>query len=306
MERPPYFDWRLDRWKIGVALLLLLGLLVLAPGTGGPAAPQGASPVARPGQRPVVGSSSVSVAEPTSSATPVALSALTIEPTPTPSNASVPVSTESISLTLAILEPGIEPLGNSTPLFYGQTVADGRMELLLEGRRYAVLADENGYWQYAPNRALPVGMTWIQARGVAGNGEAETPWASLVVVIDVSAQPVAPPAILAPLAFRGLLDDPAPVLSGVGQAGSRLLFYGRPTSARADALMGETTVGADGAWRWSARAPLPPGRTWLWAVVVDADDRPLTRSWPISLDVGPQTEPRPGASAPDPTPTAVR
>lgn len=29
-SQPPYFDWRIDRWKIGLLLLLFAGLLLWA------------------------------------------------------------------------------------------------------------------------------------------------------------------------------------------------------------------------------------------------------------------------------------
>ncbi len=58
MQGPPYFDWRLDRWKIGLALLLWIGLLVFSPAQPPRLDPQGVSPLARSGQRPVVGASS--------------------------------------------------------------------------------------------------------------------------------------------------------------------------------------------------------------------------------------------------------
>lgn len=303
MQGPPYFDWRLDRWKIGLALLLLVGLLVFSPAQPPLLDPQGASPIARPGQRPVVGASSQTgtapaiveeVAQPTVGVVPA-----TASPLPTP--AAEPLLSSANLSQLMILEPGQGPLTNNTPLFFGQTEADGLVEILIEGRRYATSADGDGYWQFAPSAPLPVGMTWVQARGVDASGAGMSETISHMALVGPSAQAVSPPVILTPLPSAGELNNSTPYFSGSGPAGRRLVIFaqtltglsaaglpgasGQPLGEAVGDVIGEVVVSTEGVWGWQMAAPLPAGRTTIWAVVVDEDGVPLSRSWPVTLDV---------------------
>lgn len=315
MQGPPYFDWRLDRWKIGLALLLWIGLLVFSPTQSPLPDPQGASPIARPGQRPVVGASSqtgtapavvAEVAQATADALPA-----TASPLPTP--AAEPSLFSANLSQLMILEPGQGPLTNNTPLFFGQTEANGLVEILVEGRRYSVLADRNGYWQFAPSSPLPVGMTWVQARGVDASGAAMSETVSRMALVGPSAQAASPPVILSPLPSAGKMENSTPYFSGSGPADRWLLFFaqmltglsaaglsganGQPLGEAVGDVIGEVVVSADGVWGWQMAAPLPGGRTILWAVVVDKDGVPLSRSWPVTLDVADNAVPSADVSA---------
>jgi|GEM_PF-3520466 len=304
MHRPPYFDWRLDRWKIGLALLLWLGLLFYAPVQPASPAPQGASPVVRPGQRPVVGGSTQT--EAIRSVTQPLLTAPPIEPenevTP-PAQMEAEAPPLIGSLTLAILEPGETPLTNNTPLFFGQTTNDGIVELLLEQQRYTVLADGDGYWQFAPVKPLLVGMTWVQAREVKADGSllpGKASYMALVghmALVGTVAQPVAAPEILTPLPSDGLLSDSTPLLSGSGPVDGQLAIYARRMQIGARQGMsgvqpvGEAQVNGEGTWRWHMSDPLPAGATTLWAVAVDKAGVPLSRSWPVTLDIAADAQP---------------
>lgn len=321
MQGPPYFDWRLDRWKIGLALLLWIGLLVFSPAQPPLSDPQGASSLARPGQRPVVGASSQMDTAPAvaqtmakaeaeetvqplaqSSPLPAAQNLAQTQPVPIP-QATPPAPTVEPSIfasnppQLMILEPSQGPLTNSTPLLFGRTSTDGLVEILVEGRRYATAADGDGYWQFAPSAPLPVGMTWVQARVVDASGVALSETSSQIALVGASAQPVSPPVILTPLPSAGKMENSTPYFSGSGPAGRRLLFFaqvqaglraavvpgesGQPVGA----LVGEVVVSAEGVWGWQMAAPLPAGRTTVWAVAVNESDVPLSRSWPVTLDV---------------------
>lgn len=308
MERPPYFDWRLDRWKIGLALVLLLGLVVLAPGSSPAPGPQGASPLTRPGQRPVVGSSSAQplAGTPRPDPAPTAVSAAEEQAALSQLSPDVPAA---LPLTIAIFEPGQLPLRNSTPLFTGQAAPNGQVELSVAGRRYGVLADERGYWQFAPSRPLPVGMTWVRARGVDERGTGLTRWVSVMALISFGAEPVPPPAILAPLpgigaSGMGPMAGADLQLSGEGQAGSRLVIHARSGSTAEDGPVGQLSVGGDGVWTWRMEKP-PSAPVTLWAVVVDDNDVPLSRSWPVTIETAPEaragTDAQPTVAPSDPT-----
>ncbi len=311
MQGPPYFDWRLDRWKIGLALLLWIGLLVFSPAQSPLPDPQGASPIARPGQRPVVGASSQTgtapaVVEEVAQATVDAVPA-TGSPLPTPV-AEASISSANLSQ-LMILEPGHGPLTNNTPLFFGQTEADGLVEILVEGRRYSVLADRDGYWQFAPSAPLPVGMTWVQVRGVDASGAVLSETVSRMALVGTVAQAVPPPVILSPLPSAAKMENSTPYFSGSGPAGRRLVIFAQRLTGLSAAgssgakgpplgeAVGEVVVSIEGVWGWQMAAPLPAGRTALWVVAINESDVPLSRSWPVTLDVADDAVPSTDVSA---------
>ncbi len=301
MQGPPYFDWRLDRWKIGLALLLWVGLFVFLPAQQPVIAPQGASPIARPGQRPVVGASSQTDTAPAvvGELAQSTVEALPVIESPLPTPAIEPSGLRSNPSQLTILEPGRGPLRNSTPLFWGQAKPDGLLEILVEGRRFAASADGDGYWQFTPPSPLPVGMTWVQARTVDAMGTLLSETVSQMALVGSAAQPISPPMILTPLPFAGKLDNSTPYFSGSGPAGRRLVIFAQPrTAPESGKLSGESgdpfgsvVVAADGRWEWQMSTPLPGGQTTLWVVVVDVEGTPLSRSWPVTLDVADDAAP---------------
>ncbi|MBX3054078.1 MAG: hypothetical protein KF753_21575 [Caldilineaceae bacterium] len=281
MGRAPFFEWQLDRWKIGLALVLWLGLIFFLPARPVPLDPQGVSPIVRPGQRPVVGASNQAEVVPTN-----VLQNEVTSPLRDPTPAAERIAAQPTALfNLAVLEPGQKPLTNSTPLVYGETVGDGFVEIALEGRRYATVANSDGYWQFAPVAALPVGMTWVQARLVDQGGVAVSETAARMLLVGKDASPVAAPDILIPLPFNSPVADAMPNFSGVGPAHQKLVFYARITAEDRDRRLGAVTIADDGTWQWQVPSPFPPGKTTVWAVVVSSEDIPLSRSWPVVLEV---------------------
>jgi len=291
-RRPPYFDWPLDRWKIGLALLLWLGLIFFSPAPSAPLDPQGASPVARPGQRPLVGASTQ--IEPTATVPPLTESPPS--PLETPHAEAINRAVEVVYpdaaalLTLAIWEPGRTPLRNSTPLFYGQTEANGLVEILLEGRRYQVQADDTGYWQFAPSAPLPVGMTWVQVRQVDVDGTLLSPTISQMALVGADATPVSAPGILTPFSLGEEPPAQTPDFFGIGPAGVKLIFYAQVGEGEDAFPVWQETVGGDGMWSAPVSIPLTAGKFRLWAVAVDDAGKALSRSWPIERDITPQAK----------------
>lgn len=292
-RRPPYFDWPLDRWKIGLALVLWLGLLVFSPGPSYPLDPQGISLIARPAQRPLVGASTqIEPVATVSSAADAPLSPLETPRTEEIARVAEGEYPEAASLlTVAIWEPGRTPLRNSTPLFYGQTEANGLVEILLEGRRYQAQADDTGYWQFAPSLPLPVGMTWVQVRQVDAGGVLLSPSLSQIVLIGTDATPVSPPGILPPVSLTGEAPEETSDYFGIGPAGVKLIFYAQAEQGGDVLPMGQTIVGSDGMWIWQAATPLAVGQYRLWAVAVDDAGRALSRSWPVVRNSTSRTNP---------------
>jgi len=292
LRHPPYFDWRLDRWKIGLALLIWLGLILLPPAQPVRPDPQGASPIARPGQQPMVGASSG--AGPISAASS---SAGAEQQTGATGGAERQARSVAPPLTMAILEPGAGPLINSTPLFYGQTQANGLVEISLAGQRYAAIADSDGYWQFSPVAPLPMGMTWVRVQGVETDGTVLSGPVSRMALVGIDAQPIIAPGILTPLPLDAPLQNSTPLFSGIGRPGMRLVFYAQLEPDEAARSVGETIVHDDGAWRWQMAAPLAAGTFKLWAVAVDASGVALSRSWPVTLEIAPDATPAGSSTA---------
>jgi hypothetical protein len=299
MHRPPYFDWRLDRWKIGLALFVWLGLVLFPPIQTAPVDRQGASPISRPSQRPAVGASTQREVK-----TVVAQSADLASPVQTAANTEASdgleintgsESTQSLppvaGLTLTILESGQKLLSNSTPLFYGQTDADGLVEILLDGRRYATLADSDGYWQFAPAAPLPVGMTWVRARRAEAGSAVDSDGLSQMALIGLDATPIAVPVILLSLSSANVLRDSTPLLSGAGPAAMDLIIYAQKSPEEGGHPVGEVAVDEVGTWRWQMSAALEPGSTILWVVAMDSAGTAISRSWPVTLVIATDATP---------------
>ncbi len=291
--RPPYFDWRLDRWKIGLAVLVWLGLIFSQPPNIARPDPQGASPIARPGQRPQVGVSvdagDASLTQPTTQV---------VSPLPEPGTeekeqvrilaSQMEGERQLFSLpppTFDILESGQPSLSNSTPLFFGQAGIDHWVEVAFDGKRFVILADHTGYWHFVPPVSLPTGITWLQARQIEKDGTPLSEMVSTIALIDPGARPIAAPGILVPPSMYTPLLDSTPLLTGSGPAGMALRFYAQPDSGTEAYTVGEATVDETGTWRWQMSAPLNPGRTTLWAVITSQIGLPVSRSWPLTLEI---------------------
>lgn len=289
----PFFDWRLDRWKVGLALLLLLGLILFPPDEATTPDPQGASPIARPGQQPVVGSTNqlAAAGDPEVTVQPLAEVAAVAA---ADSAEQVAVDDEPLpvgQLTVHIFAGDVKPIANSTPLFYGQAEANALLEIALNGRRYAVAADRNGYWQFSPSTPLPLGMTWAQVRQVSADGMPLSATLSRMALVAPGAEAVAAPEVLTPLSFGAPLVDSTPLFAGTGPAWKGLVFYSLAEGEAAPRRVGEVVVDGLGEWRWRWTPGLEPGTRMVWAVVIDANGRELSRSWPVRFSVAQDATP---------------
>lgn len=289
----PFFDWRLDRWKIGLALLLLLGLVFFPPDEATTPTPQGASPIARPGQRPVVGSTNqlAAAGDPVVIVQPPAeqTGAVAEDAGGPPSVADEPLPVGQ--LTVQIFAGDGRPIANSTPLFYGQAEANALLEIALNGRRYTLAADRNGYWQFAPSAPLPLGMTWVQVRQVSADGTPLSATLSRMALIAPGAEAVAAPEVLTPLSFGAPLVDSTPLFAGTGPAWKGLIFYSLAEGEGTPQRVGEVVVDGLGEWRWRWTPGLEPGERVVWAVVIDPAGRELSRSWPVRFSVAQDATP---------------
>lgn len=290
----PFFDWRLDRWKIGLALLLLLGLVLFPPTGGTTPDPQGASPIARPGQRPVVGATNQlgAAGDPEVIVQPPAEEAAQAGAEMASDPAAVDADPLGVGrLSVQIFTGDARPIANSTPLFYGQAEANALLEIALNRRRYAVAADRNGYWQFSPSMSLPVGMTWVQVRQVSAEGTPLSATVSRMALVAPGAEAVAAPEVLTPLSFGAPLADSTPLFTGTGPAWKGLHFYGLAEGESTPQRVGEVVVDGLGEWSWRWTPGLAPGTRTVWAVVIDPSGRELSRSWPVRFSVAQDATP---------------
>ncbi len=271
--RPPYVHWPLDRWKIGVAVVLF-ATLVIWRGLGLEQIENTGLLPPTPTVEPVTGRSLAGPIPSVAAASPL----------PTPANPT------SQALTVNLLGESAVLLPNSLPLLYGTAPVGSTVILTLAGRRYPVEVDADGEWQFVPAQPLPVGMTWIRARLANVSDDAED-GLSKIVHIAPDARPIPPPTLAAFLFEQPLLTA-TPLITGDGPAGALVqLYYRTPGAGRAD-LLGIVTIDAGGKWAWRPETPLPPGEHLVWAVIVQ-NGVPLTRSQPRILTIAPEA-----ASAP--------
>lgn len=291
--RPPYLDWGLDRWKIGVAVVLFLLLALFRPQPPAPG-PEATSPLATP--TPVgamlVPSPTVATGEaaPPGPPTPIP----TVGPPATPGPTPKPAPDRGV--TLEILGQNARPLPINTPFLFGETVPFGRVQLWIGERKIFLTADEEGRWQFPVPWSLPVGMTWVRARLVDEENRPLSGFVSRMAIVGPRATPLTPPTFTPPL-FDEPFRTSTPVFSGEAPPGVRLFLYARRLPDDPAQLLGETAADpASGRWHWMPETPLAPGPYEVWMVITDADGRPLTQSerlrFVIAEDATPHQPPR--------------
>jgi hypothetical protein len=259
----PYIHWPLDRWKLGIALLLTLLLLI----TRGVGMPQTDPPPAE--------ESAAQVEEPA----PVALT-----PTLPPSasaQAEPTLPPGQIAFTMRLLGSGATFLSNSRPVLFGQTNPGQLISLQLDGARFQVTGDEAGSWQFVFPHALPLGMHWVRA--TTQNGEGVQTGGEMMLLIGPNARPIVPPTLDLPLPQPG--EEGVPLLQGDAPLGETLVMVWEEAEGRT--VLGPVTVDGEGRWQWQPSMPLEPGRYALRVVVVDVQGTALSQSPVGVVQVGP-------------------
>ncbi|MCU6668731.1 Ig-like domain-containing protein [Enterobacteriaceae bacterium H4N4] len=123
------------------------------------------------------------------------------------------------------------------------------------------LVNSNGSWAFTPANALGEGVHAITTRATDSAGNVGPESASFTLTVDTIA-PNAPSgvtvndttgAVLGPVAAGASTDANQPELSGRGEAGGTITLYDNGQ------VVGQTTVDADGNWRFTPSNPLAEG-----------------------------------------------
>jgi len=267
--RPPYLDWSLDRWKIGLVLALFAGLLLsvwteqdAAPSAVSAAPPSNAPTVVVPQGPPLGSEPATDPSAPSTGSTAGAGSSAAVEPT-----------SEALPLTLANLGPNAIAPPNGVRVLFGTGAANSLIEVhdqfvstlsqsdLSPGAPQDVLigvatTGQSGLWQLGPIEPLAPGQHVLSLRQFDAQGVLTA--VSTPVVVTVLAGGEQGPLSLAAPTIRyptlGARLTPGPVtFVGVGLPGMVVRLY---LDTR---LAAEGTVSSREEWRLGPTAALTPG-----------------------------------------------
>lgn len=274
--RFPYFEWRLDRWKIGVALLLFAGLLFFRSGLNPTVLDSGVAPIA--GQTPESGGGVAPDAAPVEAQNPPE------EPIPSPELPPIELPTPGQpTLTLRVLGDPLPPLPNRTPLLYGETsLPDQPLEVRAGSQRLSTRSDGWGRWQIAVVEPLTPGQNWVRARIAPGAESGSGAMQSLIVTIAPDALAILPPLILPLLQSEDGIA--LPTLRGNGLPDAEIAIEGGIIGSVIERLA-VIRAASDGRWEWTPPEPLEEGIYEFRAVHLTQDRRPITRSEPFRIRV---------------------
>ena len=177
---------------------------------------------------------------------------------------------------------------NSRPVLTGQAPAGATIRVY-DGDQLLgeVKSGPDGHWYYAPAAPLTAGDHVLRFEVVGADGSTvastETP-----ITVAAGAPSVKPPQITTPSQGQAAPGD---VLSGTAPAGSQVQIYDGNT------LIGGTTAGANGKWRFRLPANLTAGAHDIHVVAVDQTGLPVSQSKAVAIVVAPpRTLPVTGAA----------
>jgi hypothetical protein len=180
-------------------------------------------------------------------------------------------------------------IANSRPVLTGQAPAGATIRIY-DGDQLLgeVKAGPDGGWYYTPAAPLTAGDHVLRFEVVSADGRTVAS-AERSITIAAGAPSVKPPQITTP--SQGQVA-PGEVLSGTAPAGSQVQIYDGST------LIGGTTAGANGKWRFRLPANLSVGAHDIHAVAVDQTGLPVSQSKPAAIVVEPpRTLPVTGAAS---------
>ena len=179
-------------------------------------------------------------------------------------------------LLLARALPAI--LSNNRPALTGQALP-GATVRIYDGDQLVgeVKAGPDGSWYFVPTAPLAPGEHVLRVDVVGPDG-AKLASAEYPVTVVEGAKPVEPPKVVVPA--QGQVA-PGDVLSGTAPAGSRVRIYD------GDTLIGTTTAGANGKWRFKLPKNLAAGQHVFRAAVLDQAEAPVSHSPSVPLKVVP-------------------
>lgn len=275
-ERPPYWEWPLDRLNVlivsaAVTLLLGLSLLSLAIQSQSTIPPADATATA-------IAQQTIPPGTPAPQSTDDAALTPSPEVTPTrPSDLDLPEFAVilPVTTTLAITEPAGGAL-LVTPLLRLEGYAPtGQSVLGFDGRNTVgqTIADAAGLW------SLELGAPLAEGRHVLWAALLDANQAPFVrsEIISVTVETRAAPVILEPAEGSAVSAFQAQNVRGTGAPDGRIQVF------LDDIPLGETITDASGAWQFTAAQPLLLGMRRLRADLLDDDGRTLAVGIPIQV-----------------------
>jgi hypothetical protein len=330
LPKRPYVEWTLDRWKIGVILLVFGGLLI--------------SSLASPVDETITGQAAVVRATLPAGAA-LSPSGVRVNPTPfplLPENESTPAPTATVTA-VGTPVPGVEqPTATATPLPSGPSlpltlanvspnaiVAAGTVRVLygtgaphsvIEVRDQAaapvantdlsrgapqeqvlgqVTVDADGLWQLGPFDPLPPGQHVLTVFQFDTQGGIEAVSSPVVVTVLESGElgplSLASPTIQFPTLGARLRSGPATFIgSGLPGMGVRLYLDNRQVAAG--------VVSAREEWRLTPETPLTPGIYTARVAAVNPQGEIIAESAPVVFRVE-EAPTSPSSGLPLPTPS---
>lgn len=302
-RRFPYFDWRLDRWKIGVALLLFI---LLGIGWFRRLTPAGPTVFVQPTQEPtatlfpqttqtttVTPSVTATIALAPQETPPVATERpIQAEPTSTP----IPAAIMSLALTLSNVAPNSSVAANSIAVLRG-TAASGQPvritdshipytdsgQLLEKAVPQVILgtvqADSNGRWELPLAEPLAPGLHRLFAHQLGDRGQTVASVGPIPVNVLPDALPLPQqtiPLILMPARGAHLINS-TPVFTGQAAPGSLLRLFLN------DRSVADVIADRAGKWRIVTEHALSTGSYVAKAMVLSTDEVGLAQSPPIAF-----------------------
>jgi hypothetical protein len=267
-QGPPYLDWQLDRWKIGVAVLLLLLLSVRfvdrewfeAIGTGEdvnfpqmlsadsvtPIAPVPPTAVSPAGE--MIQAVASPTAVPRVQPSPAVMVARADGAAP-----ALAVEAKAVGSPLQVMEEDAAGVVyNSQPTFAGVAEPDTQLYLLVDDRRYEIQADAQGAWRFTLPESLAAGMSWIQLVA-AGDG---SPLVSRMLLLASPPLSSTSAVALATTTRPASAASPTPSPSATPTTIATISVRNRTGF---EIARGVAMVDESGAWSWRASTRLLPG-----------------------------------------------
>jgi hypothetical protein len=150
-----------------------------------------------------------------------------------------------------------------------------------------VKAGPDGLWYFAPAAPLSTGAHVLRVEGVGSDGGTVTS-VERPIMVTAGSTAVEPPKIV--IRDQGQVA-PGDVLTGTAPAGSQVQIY------EGDTLIGGTTAGANGKWRFRLPGNLPTGQHEIHVVAVDQTGSPVSQSVVVTIEISPpRTLPVTGAA----------
>ncbi|MCK7557215.1 Ig-like domain-containing protein [Chitinophaga sedimenti] len=183
------------------------------------------------------------------------------------------------------LTEGASPLNNNTPEVSGEAEPNSTVTIYVDGDEVGTTtADADGKWSYTLPAALPDGDHIITAAAKDAAGNTGTASDELALVIDTT---VPGKTVIEIPVTDSLLNTGTPVISGTGEANSKIYIYVNGTLA--DSVIAD----ANGKWTYTPSEALEDGEYIITTTATDAAGNVGAVSDPVKIKVDTQAPGKP-------------